>query len=64
MRNLSKAIVGTLLGAAVGCSSDYGPRYVERVPVAGPDAPNTRPYELEPVKPMPERSGQPGPDAR
>jgi hypothetical protein len=59
VRNLSKAIVGTLLGAATagGCSSDYGPRYVERVPVAGPGAPNTRPYEYDRVKPLPEPSG-------
>jgi hypothetical protein len=48
VRNLSKAVVGILLGSvAGGCSSDYGPRYVQRVPVAGPGAPNTRPYEPE-----------------
>lgn len=58
------AIVGIFLAATGGCSSDYGPRYVERVPVAGPGTPNTRPYELEPVKPMPERSVNPRPDGR
>jgi hypothetical protein len=47
VRNSSKAIVGILLGVTVGCSSDYAPRYVERVPVAGPGARNTRPYETE-----------------
>ena len=65
MRKVFKAVVGMLLGVTVGgCSSDYRPRYVERVPVAGPGAPNTRPYELEPVKPLPERSAHPAPDAR
>jgi hypothetical protein len=57
VRNLSKAIVGILLGATAGCTSNYGPQYVPRVPVAAPGTADTRPSEYERVKPLPERSG-------
>lgn len=58
MKNLLHTVVGMLMaGAAVsvaGCSSDdYGPRYVERVPVAAPDSPASR-VEYERPRPMPE----------
>jgi hypothetical protein len=58
VHTLSKAIVGIVLGGAVaGCSNDYGPRYVERVPVAAPGAPEYR-MEYERPRPMPEQSGR------
>ena len=52
---LTRAAIGMLLagGAVAGCSSDDGPRYVERVPVAAPDSPASR-VEYERPRPMPE----------
>jgi hypothetical protein len=64
---LFRAVVGVVLGcAAVGCSNDDRPRYVERVLVASPNAPETR-VEDERPKPMPgpwgrvEREAAPAP---
>src|SRR5688500_18822730 len=58
VHTLSKAIVGIVLaGGVAGCANDSGPRYVERVPVAAPGAPETR-FEYERPRPLPERSGR------
>jgi hypothetical protein len=58
VRHVTKMIAGNLLGAAAlaGCSNDYGPRYVERVPVAAPGTPQPR-HEYDRPRPLPDQPG-------
>ena len=56
MKNLLRTSIGMVLGACAvaGCSNDdWRPHYVERVPVAAPDAAASK-FEYERPKPMPE----------
>ena len=55
-------VTGAAAAVLVGCASDEGPRYVERVPVAAPDTSAQR-WEYDRTRPMPDRAA-PAPEPR